>query len=659
MAVSYSSKKCDSCGGSLEYIKEKKVWRCKYCGQELVREEQYDGLFTIKNVVRQTIIDTAYRRLQKARENLSECEKIDSKYVGTMIARICCRMISVITPGACSPEEMRGSFQRLKDDYTQLKEKDSGIGEDEEVLYGFLDSADAYAVLILVFDTLGDVQRTELLLKMLEPGKVYSKECNKDLLTYFLKNQQMEIADAILSNTNNLDLHSSLDIVLEKCPDVPEKAGMVQKLLEQGAYNSQDRSRMQTYICGEDSCGTKAAVLHACKGLNLLPDMEYIVQYVLSQTDAGQTACALEGICDGNLRDSELYYLLEYALTAEAEKACVILEKIENSGQFAILNAKQLGRHFLDSDRPAEERLKIWEKLQLFRLENKAAELVFTRYLCDGEDTPDSREKILTALLAFVDVITPTGLMQYLNTCTLDQENKPQIVQAIFTRPEMKPAYFSDALSQYIRKSPDAPEVQKEVISSLIQAGLTMDAGGINEYICGPKDSPSEKVELLRQLEQNGSCPRPDSLSLYLEKCEDVYSEELFAYLWKHSSVISEKALANYVLYCASGAPAKAQNAAELSKKRGAAFGAGSCEITHLQHKIFCNLAQAYLLITQDAAETASALLQSMAAQTKLTSDIRVDGNVVRFKKYLKENRSALSPLTVRLCEEHRLFSLF
>ena len=106
MAVSYSAKKCDSCGGSLEYIKEKKVWRCRYCGQEIVREEQYDGLFTIKNVARQSVLDTAYRRMDQANQNLTECEKIDARYIGTLIARICYRLIAVLTPEACRAEEL-------------------------------------------------------------------------------------------------------------------------------------------------------------------------------------------------------------------------------------------------------------------------------------------------------------------------------------------------------------------------------------------------------------------------------------------------------------------------------------------------------------------------------------------------------------------------
>lgn len=51
MAVSFVARKCTQCAGKLQYIKEKKIWKCLYCGAEIEKQEQYDGLFTIKNVV--------------------------------------------------------------------------------------------------------------------------------------------------------------------------------------------------------------------------------------------------------------------------------------------------------------------------------------------------------------------------------------------------------------------------------------------------------------------------------------------------------------------------------------------------------------------------------------------------------------------------------
>ena len=662
MAVSYSAKKCDSCGGSLEYIKEKKVWRCRYCGQEIVREEQYDGLFTIKNVARQSIIDTAYRRMDQANKNLTECEKIDSHYIGTLIARICYRLIAVITPGACQAEEARGMYQRLKDDYTALGGRGEAIEEDEEALYEFLATADsasdAFATLLLVFDSMGDVGLTEYLSGLLEPDKVYSKACNRDLLTYALKHGNFGMARAIVSNTNHLDAHSALDVVLQKCPDGEDKASLAAQLLRGGAYDSRDVQQMRDYLACGDSCGTKAAIVGACRDTGAMPDMETIVRYVLSQAGAGETAAVLDGVCTGQLPDSELYYLIEYGLSERAEKAALILDRIVASGQFSVISGKQLGLVFLDSGRPAAERIAIWEHLKQLRMDGKAVETVLTNYLCGCADAPEDRKAILDVLLPQVSVLSPACVERYLTGCSLDQGNKPAVVSALFALKDMKPSLFGEVLGKYLRRSPDTAEVSGGVVDSLIQAGLTLDAGSINDLIC--KSGPAaEKVELLRRLEQNGCQLRADALSVYLENCAADFQEALFAYLFERTSMISERALSNYVLCCARTSAVKAQNAQALSEKQAMPFGAAACQVAHLSHRVSCNLAQAYLLTTQDPYETASALLGMMAGGSKLAADITVDGRTARLKKYVKENRSALTPLTAQLCEDYKLFSMF
>ena len=660
MAVSYSAKKCDSCGGSLEYIREKKVWRCRYCGQEVVREEQYDGLFTVKNVARQSILDTAYRRMDQANQNLTECEKIDSRYIGTLIARICYRLIAVITPEACRAEEARSMYQRLKDDYAALGERGDGIEEDEEALYEFLgagDSAsDAFATLILVFDTLGDTRRTDYLFQLLEPEKIYSRACNKDLLTYALKHGRFDMARTIAANTGHLDLHSALDIVLQKCPDGEDKAAMAAGLLRAGAYGSQDRQQIQDYLASGDSCRTKAAIVQACGGTGAAPDMESVVRYVLTQAGPEETAGVLDGVVNGSLPDSELYYLMEYGLSQGAEKAVLILDRIVDSGQFSVVGAKQLGLVFLDTGRPARERLAIWDHLQRLRLDGKAVDTVLMNYLCTGADAPEDRKALLGSLLERVSAVSPACVERYLQTCTLDRESKPEVVRSLFALQDMKPGFFSELLGKYLRTSPDGAVVTKAVADTLIQAGLTMDGSSINDLICagGPA---GEKVEMLRQLERNGCRLRTDALSVYLEKCASDLQEELFVYLFGQTAMVSEKALSNYVLTASHSA--KARNAQALAEKQATPFGASMCQVVHLSHRVACNLAQGYLLTTTDPYETACDLLGAMSGSSKLTADIEVDGRTMRMKKYVKENRGGLTPLTAQLCEDYKLFSMF
>lgn len=168
MGVSFVARKCTQCAGRLQYIKEKKLWKCLYCGAEIERQEQYDGLFTIKNVVRQCLLDTAFRRLDSAAKNLVECEKIDSRYVGTLIAKITHEMISVITPGACSERDVRNLFAQLKKNYELLRGISPTVTEEEEVLYEFLEEPDIFATLVLVYDSLNDSARRDYVLQMLK-----------------------------------------------------------------------------------------------------------------------------------------------------------------------------------------------------------------------------------------------------------------------------------------------------------------------------------------------------------------------------------------------------------------------------------------------------------------------------------------------------------
>ena len=182
MAVSFVARKCTQCAGKLEYIKEKKLWRCLYCGAEIERQEQYDGLFTIKNVVRQSLLDTAYRRLDSAAKNLIECEKIDSRYVGTLIAKLAYDMIRVITPGACDPRDARSIFTQLKKTYEQLRAISTGVSDDEEALYEFLEESDIFATLILVYDALNDTARRDHVAQLLDAGDVFSKPANNNLM---------------------------------------------------------------------------------------------------------------------------------------------------------------------------------------------------------------------------------------------------------------------------------------------------------------------------------------------------------------------------------------------------------------------------------------------------------------------------------------------
>ena len=177
MAIRYTSQKCDSCGSTkFDYIEKLNMWECAYCGNRIERHEEVDTMFTIKNVVRQVLVDVSYQRFNDAKNNLVECEKIDSRYVGTNIARIS-YLLNAAMYNAQSQQEQRNMFAQIKKYYLALC-SDGRISEEEQVLYEFLDSAEAIGTLILVYDTLGDNKRLEMIYPLFKTEEVYSMHLN-------------------------------------------------------------------------------------------------------------------------------------------------------------------------------------------------------------------------------------------------------------------------------------------------------------------------------------------------------------------------------------------------------------------------------------------------------------------------------------------------
>ena len=88
MGTSYTARKCTQCAGKLEYVPEKKVWRCIYCGAEIERQEEYSGPFTVRSVAQQALAAMAFRRFDIAFQNLAECDKIDGGYAGSLLFKV-------------------------------------------------------------------------------------------------------------------------------------------------------------------------------------------------------------------------------------------------------------------------------------------------------------------------------------------------------------------------------------------------------------------------------------------------------------------------------------------------------------------------------------------------------------------------------------------
>lgn len=662
MALTNYNKRCTSCGGNKwEYIKDLKLWRCRYCDAQVERQEQYDGLYTIKNVVRQVILDSAYRRMEQADRNLSECQKINARYSGSLVAGICCRMIAAVSGMGLSGQDPRALIGQIRRDYAQLTEETKDIGDDESALYEFLDSSDAWAVLAMVFDTLGDEQRREYLLTLTEPKEVFSKETNKSLLRFALKNNRLELAEQVLANQNNVDVADAFKIVLASCPDGEEKANMAAQLIGSGALKPGEESVLEEYLQGSDSVPTKAAMALAGCNIGLKIHLDILLREVLATAEISAFRQILAALFHRRLYDGEIENLLSFAAAQkDAERAMAVINAIADSGQFVALSARQAQEFIFAVSTAVELRLQMLEKLRQFSSADRMWETVTGTYLCQATEPTENRTAMLDALCQTITSVPAKDFEQYVLLCNADGEQKTERIRKILSLSSMNIGFFRELAGKYLKGNKDAPEYRGKVLWQLIDCGLTIDSAVLMDYVCHSNDNVDNKAELVQLVIRNGTGLRADALSIYLEQCADRFSPKLFSLLYKDSSSVTQKALENYVLRCRDYPSVKVQNAAALARHTGMSLGSGNCTIRHQGSKVTCSLAQAYILTTNDDIALATAMVQGMIdSGTKLATVVQVDGLPKKFSKYVQEKRSRLSSVAEQLCQTHRLFSRF
>lgn len=662
MGVSFVARKCTQCAGRLQYVKEKKLWKCLYCGAEIERQEQYDGLFTIKNVVRQSLLDTAFRRLDSAAKNLVECEKIDSRYVGTLVAKISHEMISVITPGACSERDVRNLFSQLKKNYELLQGISKTVTDEEEALYEFLEEADIFATLVLVYDSLNDTARRDYVLQMLDAKQIYSKDANGNLLTYALKNSKLELADDVLRNTNNINVSMALSEVLQKYPDGDTKGEHIANLIKTHALGHEDRSVIEKYLTSsEDSINTKATTIETAVANGVDVSLEFVVRNILPTAGNEKMLSILDAYCSKKLVDEDVLRILNYACSCKDAKVAIgALDCLKRGNQYVLVPSKVIIAMLSERSLTAPDKVAILEKLFEFKTDDKSVEAVMTNYLCFNQDPVSTRKEVILYLLDKSPVLPTSTVQNYVLKCAVDGNEKPAIVKAIFDK-GLNTSFFNELLSKYMNSSTDSNEVKTAITEVLSGGGLKIDPVSFIDYICGTQDDVPTKIQFVQKMVSNGSQLRSDAANAYLERTTpDQFSSELFSLVCTPASSFSAKAAERYLLYCRDRESIKAQNFHTIAERCSGGVGAMICQVNHAGDSISCNILQAYVLLSTDSQGVTQDIVSWLITQQKMkiNAEITASGRSMKFKKYVVANKDKLSSTTNFICEQYKVYSM-
>lgn len=665
MAVSYVNRKCASCGGrKFEYVQKSKTWTCLYCGTTTERQENYDGLFTIKNVIRQALEDISLRRMDSAEKNLVECEKIDSKYVGTLIVNLSYYMIKATLPGTSDPQTVRNYIAKIKRYHEQIQSEHPVITDEEEILYEFFESSNIYATLLLVFDALNDRKRCAYLEPLLAYPDIDSKETIKNLLSYSLKNQRLPMFDAAVKN-GNADLRFALSEIFSKYPDGERKASHISNLMERGAFSKEDKIQIEQYLIqSPDSMGTKYHTYCSVVKAGIKLTSSVIFETLLEKlTDMNQAISVMDQFCSTPLTDDDRYAFIEYCIhSSRPERAVMGLEILKKASHFVTIDSRHLVSLLSRKNLSAGTRLDILKKLYAFNVEYKQREAVVNHYLCFNQDDWATRNSLLPFLLETIKSVPTSSIENYLLKNSGDGSNKAQVIQQIMDK-DINLSYFHDLLAKYLNSSIDQPTTKDEIVSILIRKGLTIDAKSFSDYICNSSENTQTKTKYGAMLLANGSRLANDALNKYLMSLigGQQFDPDLFALLLNDSQMLTENALRHYLLYCKDREIAKVRNFDTFSSKMATPYVASMCSIKHLGNSISCNLAQAYLLVTNDSYEVSHEIMKRMLAEkVKINAEMRIDstGKTEKLKKYVLANKDQLGTVTAALCDAFKVYSM-
>lgn len=658
MAVSYVSKKCPSCA-STKFIEDKisKSWVCTYCGTVIERHEEADTLYTIKNIVQQAILDVSYHRFDSAKKNIVECEKIDTRYIGTIIAKVC-YYVNVLQFGNDNEFEKRNIFAQLKKYYSILSQNSDKLSEDEKALYEYFDSAEVFGTLILVYDTMGDELRRNFLYDKLNPQEIYSMDLNLNLLRFMINNNQIEIADKIVDNTDNIDQCKALQLLLDIYPDISEKSINCCKLIGNDVVSSDNRNIYENYIENStDSFAVKYEIAKACCKTSAYPSVKCIMKNIVSNLeDVEKAKDIFEAIMSRKLLDVEIYDIVEFAFEKSNEKIALnIMQQLVTTKQFVTLNKDKYVTLLENKSISTLYKQKIIDASLAFNVATKVKEQFISYYINKVQDEKTDREVMIEYLLHLVEELSTDSVEEYIISNNFDGENKPKIVKMLMND-EINKSFYRETLDKYIMNNSDSVAVSDEIIEILIDAGLKISEESIVRLLLSDSFNEDKKINLFRRIKS--TMPSYSSLAdkyLFYTNLNN-FSSNIFAEILDCTNSISVDSLKKYLFLIVDAESIKPINAKKLLEKCPVPVTDITCVINHLDATIECGVLQGYILASPDSYQVTMSLLNCiMDEKYKINTDILVSGIRYKFKKYLKEKKMQLSNTTFQVAQNFKL----
>ena len=166
---------------------------------------------------------------------------------------------------------------------------------------------------------------------------------------------------------------------------------------------------------------------------------------------------------------------------------------------------------------------------------------------------------------------------------------------------------------------------------------------------------------LIAHFEMNKLTPASNTLDLYFKSLHDItkYNGYIVDYLLSYSVTSTKESVEKFLLKFDGNMSKRLPIAMKLIQGVSVNNYDSNILFKYKGDNICGNIAQAYLLFSQDDIFVKSSILNELVKSVKLNADIKVNNKSIKFKKFIMENKMNLSEDINSLCESLGVYKLF
>lgn len=665
MAVNMTGQKCEDCSGSLEYDKFNKIWICPYCGKTYEREYrankvQIDGLAGINENCRATLLEITRSSFDIAQKNLSECERLDPNYVGTIIVNCAYYLFKA---AKSSKEECSALLGKLKYYSQKLKNDFVDVLDDEVGFYDLIKNPEIYAVLAITFNSIGARERENFIWNYFDVESVLTPTLNRSILQILFKENRYEEIEKMTDNIEFIEKRYTLNEILKQYPDGDDKKRIIEKLLQKEAFTARDQPLVENYLFStKDDIFTKLLVMKYGFSVGMRLKINEVLKNLLSKCeDESQALAVFDSLNSIKLNSDDMQLVMDFILSEKCPNAkivCIGLKYLKDSSSLYELSSQDVISFFDKMIYTSEESCEILNlMISLFKINNKSWDQLTNYFLLKYNANKDDRFKLISIIFEHITSIPLTIMENYLYGKNIDGENKLLIIQKFFDL-KLEKSYYTHFLNNYILKNQDGNE-SIGIIKYLFSKDLPCSSDALKKVVLSKINLDKDFIDNIFSYNISVSTELIDE---YILKCSDMtkFNNYLIQKLLNYRFVISSESIVKYVMQVTEDEIIKSDNAILMINNCPRLSFPNSMSVNFLNDRIACNFAQAYLLTGKDCpSDKIKILKQLVLNKVKLNDVMIINGKKEKFKKYILDKKNVLPDEIDEICVEMGVYKLF